>query len=412
MANDDVMTGLFKRLSQGLPSRGLVGSQLPPGGVIGSRLPRKRMSDLAELQALANPRDIADIEALVKLLPELTAADREIAIEKVRKRIGVESRPLLAYYIQQAGAAPPLTQETWRIGGEPAPETARIRLEQLRMGTQPGFLGELGLGELPEEARLGEWARRAGRAEPRYPGITEVGRGMIPTGAERVLAPREATRRRAREAGEWPGITAITGEWKPGMWPSEKEETISAALAKGMLTERQHKAAMTFIDYTDVPAYAKALTDEQLPAFGIKRDEQGREKSDLADPLKETGKNLSQKTLRDIFSLRPEALPRWDEYDASEQARMKLAAFGIRMLSEGDRARVKGGKSDFAPDFVTIIEHPLKDYAGKPQYLDAIMSLILFFDVGQIATILTLVENPEIVGGLDRLIDLDTAQKR
>ena len=113
MANNDVIGGLFNRLGRGLPSSGgLIGSRLPPGGLIGSRLPRKRMSDLAELQALANPRDIADIEALVKLLPELTAADREKAIEKVRKRIGVESHPLLDYYIEQAGEAPPLTEET------------------------------------------------------------------------------------------------------------------------------------------------------------------------------------------------------------------------------------------------------------------------------------------------------------
>lgn len=412
MANDDVMLGLFNRLSKGLPSRGLVGSRLPPGGLIGSRLPRKRMSDLAELQALANPRDIAEIEALVKLLPELTAADREIAIEKVRKRIGVESHPLLDYYIKQAGEAPPLTEETWRMRGKPAPETARTRLEQLRMGTQPGFLGELRLAELPEEERLAEFARRAKRAEPRYRGITEVGRGMIPTGKEEVLSTTEATRRRAREAGEWPGITAITGEWKPEMFPWQKEKTISAALAKGTLTERQHKAAMTFIDYTDVPTYASNLTDEQLPAFGLSRDKQGRLQNDLADPLKETGKNLTQKTLREIFSLGPEALPRWDEYDASEQARMRLAAFGIRMLNEGDRKIVKKGESDFAPDFVTVIEHPLTDYKGTDQYLDAIMSLILFFDVGQIATILTLVENPEIAGGLERLISLDAAQKK
>ncbi|MBA7490774.1 hypothetical protein ES702_01317 [subsurface metagenome] len=412
MANNDAIGGLLNRLSKGLPSRGVIGSRLPPGGVIGSRLPRQRMSDLAELQALANPRDIADIEALVKLLPELTAADREKAIEKVRKRIGVESVPLLNYYIQRAGEAPPLTQETWQIRGERAPEAARTRLEQLRMGTQPGFEHELGLGQLPEDERMAEFARRFERAEPRYPGITEVGRGMIPTGAEGVLSPTEATRRRAREAGEWPGITAITGEWKPEMFPWQKEKTISAALAKGTLTERQHKAAMTFIDYTDVPAYASNLTDEQLPAFGLSRDKQGRLQNDLADPLKETGKNLTQKTLREIFSLGPEALPRWDEYDASEQAKMRLAAFGIRMLNEGDKNRVKGGKSDFSPDFVTVIEHPLTDYKGTDQYLDAIMSLILFFDVGQIATILTLVENPEIAGGLERLIDLDTAQKR
>ena len=399
----DVMAGLLSGIAGTMPG-------ITKG--IQERRERGRMSDLAKLQALANPRDIADIEALVKLLPELTAVDRERAIEKVRKRIGVESVPLLNYYIQQAGEAPPLTQETWQIGGERAPEAARTRLEQLQRGTQPGFLGELSLGELPEEARLGEWARRAGRAEPFYSGITEVGKGMIPTGAEGVLSPTEATRRRAREAGEWPGVTAITGEWKPGMWPSQKEETISAALAKGMLTERQHKAAMTFIDYTDVPAYAKALTDAQLPAFGIKRDEQGREKSDLADPTKDPGKNLSQKTLREIFNLKVETLPRWDEYNENEQARMRLAAFGKRMLSEGDQTKVEKGQSTFSVDFVTIIEHPLTDYKGTDQYLNAIMSLIPFFDVGQIATILTLVENPQIAGGLNRITSLDEAQRR
>jgi len=404
----DVISGLLGGMAQGLR----------PGGVIDQglaarkeRRERDRMSDLAKLQALANPRDIADIEALAKLLPELTAADREIAIAKVRKRIGVESHPLLDYYIKQAGAAPPLTQETWRIEGEPAPEAARARLEQLRTGTEPGFLEELRLGELPEEERLGEWARRAGRAEPRYRGITEVGRRMIPTGREEVLPPTEATRRRAREAGEWGGVTAITEAWKPGMFPWEREETISAALAKGTLTERQHKAAMTFVDYEKVPDYATVLTDEQLPAFGLSRKE-GKLQNALANPLKEPGKNLTQKALREIFSLPVEALPRWDEYNENEQAKMRLAAFGVRMLSEGDKVKVETGRSDFSPDFVSIIEHPLTDYKGTDQYLNAIMSLIPFFDVGQIATILTLIENPQIAGGLDRLISLDVAQRK
>jgi len=409
MANQDVIAGLL----------GSIGRGLAPGGIIGQglaarkeRTERERMPRLAKLQAIANPRDIADIEALAELLPELTAADREIAIAKVRKRIGVESHPLLDYYIEQAGAAPPLTQETWRIGGEPAPETARARLEQLRTGTEPGFLGELRLGELPEEERLAEFVRRAGRAEPRYPGITEVGRGMMPKGIEGVLARPEAERQRAREAGEMPGVTGVTEKWTPGMFPWQKEETISAALAKGTLTERQHKAAMTFIDYTDVPAYASVLTDEQLPYFGLSRDKQDRLQNDLADPIKDPGKNLTQKALREIFNLRPEALPRWDEYNETEQAKMRLAAFGKEGLSEGDQLRVEKGQSTFSMDFVSIIEHPLIDYKGTDQYLGAIMSLILFFDVGQIATILTLVENPEIVRGRDRLISLDTAQKK
>jgi len=398
----DVMTGLLRGVRGALP--GAMES-------IEERRKRERMSPLAKLQALANPRDIADIEALAKLLPELTAADKEIAIEKVRKRIGVESHPLLEYYIQQAGVAPPLTAETWRIGGKPVPEAGLTRLEQLRMGTQPGFLGELRLGELPEEARMAEWVKRAGRAEPRYPGITEVGRGKIPTGIEEVLARPEAERRRAREAGEWPGVTAITGEWKPGMFPWEREETISAARAKGTMTERQAKAAATFIDYERVPDYATVLTDEQLPVFGLSRKE-GKLQNALADPLKEPGKNLAQKALREIFSLSVEALPRWDEYNESEQTRMRLAAFGKRMLSEGDQARVETGKSNFSMDFVSIIEHPLTDYKGTDQYLNAIMSLIPFFSVDQIATILTLIENPQIAGGLDRLVSLETAQRR
>jgi len=406
MADQDVMAGLFRGILGGLPL-------LEPGlRERKERRERERMSPLAKLQALANPRDIADIEALAKLLPELTAADREIAIEKVRKRIGVESRPLLDYYIQQAGGAPPLTEETWRIRGKPAPETARTRLEQLMRGTQPGFEHELGLGQLPEDERMAEFARRFKRAEPRYPGITEVGRGRIPRGIEEILARPEAARQRVREEGAWPGVTAITGEWKPEMFPWEREETISAARAKGTITERQAKAAATFIDYEKVPVYATTLTDEQLPYLGLSRDKQGKLQNDLADIIKEPGKNLSQKALREIFSLRPEALPRWDEYNETEQAKMQLAAFGVRMLSEGDKARVKGGKSNFSIDFVTIIEHPLKDYAGTDQYLGAIMSLIPFFDVGQIATILTLVENPEISRGLERLVDLDTAQKR
>ena len=403
----DVIAGLLRGIAGGLPL-------LEPGlRARKERRERERMSPLAKLQALANPRDIADIEALAKLLPELTAADREIAIEKVRKRIGVESRPLLDYYIQQAGGAPPLTAETWRIRGEPAPETARTRLEQLMRGTQPGFEHELALGQLPEDERMAEFARRARRAEPRYPGITEVGRGRIPRGIEEILARPEAERRRAREAGEWPGVTAITEKWPPGtMFPWEKKETISAARAKGTITERQAKAAATFIDYEKVPDYATVLTDEQLPAFGLSRDKQGRLQNDLANPLKEPGKNLAQKALREIFSLSVEALPRWDEYNENEQARMRLAAFGKGMLSEGDKARVETGKSNFSMDFVSIIEHPLTDYKGTDQYLNAIMSLIPFFDVGQIATILTLIENPQIAGGLDRLISLDAAQRR
>lgn len=399
----DVMGGLLKGIRGALP--GAIES-------VQERRERGRMSPLAKLQALANPKDIADIRALAELLPELTAADRERAIEKVRKRIGVESIPLLNYYIQQAGEAPPLTQETWRIRGKPAPETARTRLEQLQRGTQPGFEHELGLGQLPEDERMAEFARRFKRAEPRYPGITEVGRGMIPTGKEGVLPPTEATRQRTREAGEWPGVTAITKAWKPGMFPWEKEKTIEAALAKGTLTERQHKATMTFIDYTDIPVYAEVLTDEQLPYFGLSRDKQGKLQNDLVDAIKEPGKNLSQKALREIFSLRPEALPRWDEYNETEQARMRLAAFGTEGLSEGDQTKVEKGQSTFSMDFVTIIEHPLIDYKGTDQYLSAIMSLILFFDAGQIATILTLVENPEIVKGRERLISLDVAQRR
>jgi len=404
----DVMAGLLGSVAQGLAPSGIIDQGLAARK---KRRERERMSDLAKFQAMANPKDIADIRALAELLPELTAADREKAIEKVRKRIGVESIPLLNYYIQRVGGAPPLDIETWRIAGKPAPASARTRLEQLRGGTQPGFEQELALGQLPEEERMAEWVRRAGRAEPIFPGMTEVGKGMIPRGIEEILARPEATRQRAREAGEWPGVTGVTEKWTPGMFPWQKEETISAARAKGTMTERQAKAAATFIDYERVPDYATVLTDEQLPAFGLSRKE-GKLQNALADPFKDPGKNLAQKSLREIFSLSVGALPRWDEYNENEQARMRLAAFGKRMLSEGDKVRVETGKSDFSMDFVSIIEHPLKDYAGTDQYLNAIMSLIPFFDVGQIATILTLVENPEIAGGLDRLISLDTAQRK
>jgi len=399
MANgQDVMAGLLGGIQGALP------------GAIQTyekRAERGRMSELAKLQEIANDRDVPDIEKLAELLPLLTAVDREKAVKDVKKRIGPESYPLLDYYIKQAGGAPPLTRETWRIGGEPAPERATTRLEQLLMGTQPGYLGEL-----PEEERIAEWVRRARREEPAYQGITEVGREMLPKGKEEVLPLTEAARQRAREAGEFPGVTAVTEKWTPGIFPWEKEETIEAGLAKGTMTERQAAAARTFIDYTKVPDYAAVLTDEQLPVFGLSRDQQGRLVNALADPFKEPGKNLGQKTLRQIFSLDVKALPQWSAYNEAEQGRMRLAAFGVRMLSEGDQARLKTGKTTFGMDFVTVIEHPLKDYAGTDQYLSAIMSLIPFFDVGQIATILTLVENPEIAGGLDRLISLDQAQKR
>ncbi|GAH72556.1 unnamed protein product, partial [marine sediment metagenome] len=249
-------------------------------------------------QRLANDRDLADIEALAELLPELTPGDRQEAIGKLRKRIDPRSRPLLDYYVREAGQAPPAGIETWRIGGKPAPAAARTRLEQLRLGRQPGFEPELGLAQLPEEARLGEWARRAKRAEPIFPGISEVGRGMIPTGAEGVLAPPEATRQRAREAGAWPGVTAITGEWGPQMLAEEKEETIAVAEAKGLLDKYGVAAAKTFIDKTEVPAWLGTIPTSLHPRLGVKT-EAGVIRSDLSEnPVEAAG----QLNLRSVFS--------------------------------------------------------------------------------------------------------------
>jgi len=374
---------------------GLAGTAPGWGQALRTRREREGMSDLAKLQKMANPRDIADIEALAELLPQLPAADREKAIEKVRKRIGTESIPLLEYYIRQAGGAPPLGIETWRIGGKPAPQTARTRLEQLQRGTQPGFEPELGLGQLPEAARLGEWARRAGRAEPFYPGITEVGRGMIPTGAERVLAPREATRQRAREAGAWPGITAITGEWTPQMLAEEKEETIRIAEAKGLLDKYGVAAAKTFIDKTKLPKWVEGIAPSQYHRYGLKK-EMGIVVSDLSENELEA---YGQINLRIIES---QPWPTLDKLQAMPNIdRMRIITYGTEMLSPAQMDAIKKGTSTI-PEWVIKFAHdPLTSIEpDSDEWFAAIKRLLRYLSPQEVAAMLGMALDTTIREGL------------
>lgn len=374
---------------------GLAGTAPGWGQALRTRREREGMSDLAKLQKMANPRDIADIEALAELLPQLAPADREKAIEKVRKRIGTESIPLLEYYIRRAGGAPPLGIETWRIGGERAPATARTRLEQLQRGTQPGFEPELGLAQLPEEARLGEWARRARRAEPFYPGITEVGRGMIPTGAERVLPPREATRQRAREAGAWPGITAITGEWTPQMLAEEKEETIRIAEAKGLLDKYGVAAAKTFIDKTEVPGWLGTIPASLHPRLGVKT-EAGVIVSDLSkNPVEAAG----QLNLRSVFSQPKPSLAQIQGMPNLD--RMRVAVFGEEMLSPAEITAIKEERSTLPSWLIEFVDDPLVGKAvWASDWFDTIKKLLRYFSPQEIAAMLSMAHDRAIREGL------------
>jgi len=386
MANQGVIAGLLGGIAQGMPG-------LMKG--LATRREREGMSPLAKLQALANPRDIADIEALAKLLPELSAADREKAIEKVRKRIGVESVPLLEYYLKQAGEAPPTGIETWRIGGKPAPAGARTRLQQLMGGTQPGFEPELRLGQLPEDKRMGEFARRFKRAEPFYPGITEVGRGMIPTGVEGVLSTTEAARQRGKEAGQWPGITAITGEWTPQMLAGEKEETITQAQAKGMLDKYGVAAAKTFIDKSKVPSWVEKIEESQYPNFGIKK-EAGVVVNDLSENEVEA---YSQLNLRIIFS---QEWPTLDKLKGMPNLdRMRMATYGTEMLSPAQMDAIKGKTSALPQWLIDFVHEPLTSKTPfSPDWFQTIKKLLRYFTVQEVGAMLGMAVDQTIRQGI------------
>jgi len=374
---------------------GIAGTMPGITKALATRREREGMSDLQKLQKMANPRDIADIEALAELLPQLSAADREKAIEKVKKRIGFESYPLLEYYVKRAGQAPAPGIETWQIGGKPAPASARTRLEQLRGGTQPGFEPELGLGQLPEEERMAEWVRRAGRAEPIFPGMTEVGRGMIPTGAEGVLSPTEAARQRAKEAGQWGGVTAITGEWTPQMLAGEKEETITQAQAKGLLDKYGVAAAKTFIDKTKVPSWVEKIEESQYPQFGLKK-ENGVVVNDLS---KNEVEAYSQLNLRIIFAQEWPTLDKLKGMPNSE--RMRIATYGTEMLSPAQMDAIKGETSALPQWLIDFAHEPLT--SKKPfseDWFQTIKKLLRYFTPQEVGAMLGMATDQTIRQGI------------
>ncbi|MBA7492524.1 hypothetical protein ES702_03074 [subsurface metagenome] len=380
--NQGAIAGLLGGIAETMPAW---------GKGLATRREREGMSDLAKLQKMANPRDIADIEALAELLPQLTAADREKAIEKVRKRIGTESIPLLEYYIRRGGEAPPPGIETWRIGGAPAGAAARTRLERLRMGTEPGFEPELALPQLPEETRMAEWVKRAGRAEPIFPGITEVGRGMMPRGVEEVLPPTEATRQRAREAGAWPGITAITGEWTPQMLAEEKEETIRIAEAKGLLDKYGVAAAKTFIDKEKLPRWLEMIPESLHPRVGVKAGT-----SNLSENPVEAASELN---LRSILS---QPKPTLAEIQGMPNLdRMRVAVFGEEMLSPAEITAIKEERSTLPSWLIKFVDDPLVGKAvWADDWFDTIKKLLRYFSPQEIAAMLSMAHDRAIREGL------------
>jgi len=369
---------------------GIAGTMPGITKALATRREREGMSDLQKLQKMANPRDIADIEALAELLPQLAAADREKAIEKVKKRIGFESYPLLDYYVKRAGQAPAPGIETWQEGA-----AGRTRLQQLIGGTQPGFEPELRMGQLPEEARLGEWARRAGRAEPFYPGITEVGRGMIPTGAEGVLPPPEAARQRAREAGAWPGVTAITGAWTPQMLAEEKEETITQAQAKGLLDKYGVAAAKTFIDKTKPPSWVEKIEESQYPQFGLKK-ENGVVVNDLS---KNEVEAYSQLNLRIIFA---QEWPTLDKLKGMPNLeRMRIATYGTEMLSPAQMDAIKRETSALPQWLIDFAHEPLTSKVPfSPDWFQTIKKLLRYFTPQEVGAMLGMATDQTIRQGI------------
>jgi len=259
------------------------------------------------------------------------------------------------------------------------------------MGTEPGFEPELALPQLPEETRMAEWVKRAGRAEPIFPGITEVGRGMMPRGVEEVLPPTEATRQRAREAGAWPGITAITGEWTPQMLAEEKEETIRIAEAKGLLDKYGVAAAKTFIDKEKLPRWLEMIPESLHPRVGVKAGT-----SNLSENPVEAASELN---LRSILS---QPKPTLAEIQGMPNLdRMRVAVFGEEMLSPAEITAIKEERSTLPSWLIKFVDDPLVGKAvWADDWFDTIKKLLRYFSPQEIAAMLSMAHDRAIREGL------------
>lgn len=402
------------------------------GQKLSTQWQESRMPELAKLQKQANPRDIDDIERLADLLPQLSPQYREKAIEQIRRKIGVESHPLLDYYIQKSGQAPPLGMETWRIGGQPAPEAAKTTLQQAMMGRTPGYPHELGLGQLPAfggqmgaqargpmgpmgprttqpfmaGSREEEFKRRMARIEPRYPGATQVGRGMIPTGQEGVLPPPEAARQRVRETpGGWEKMLGITKEWTPEQFAFEKEETIALAKAKGILDERGVAAAKTFIDRTQVPNWYEDIPQAMRPRFGL-RSENGIVVNDLSEDSLEAA---SQLNLRSVFSQPKPTLA--EIQGMANLDRMRVVVFGSEMLSQQQIRAIERGESTLPSWLIGYIEEPLTSKSvWAADWFSMIKKLLRYFSPQDIAAMLSMAHDRSIREGIISEVGVRSSQ--
>jgi len=363
----------------------------------------ERLPEAVKLEQVAEPEDVTAIKSFMALAPSLTDDDRLKRIKSLKKRISDNSVGYLNYMLKRLEEAPPLTLETWRIGGERAPESARDAIMRLLEGTAPGYEYELPLWQLPESERTKAFEERFGRGvEARYPGAVEVARGMLPKfEAGEPLSPEEAARERARQTpGGWQRVTAVTKGWTPATAAWERERQVSEALGKGLLTERDAMAARTFIDYSVPPDWAEGIADSQLPSFGLSRDENGNLVSKFSTNPAE---RIMQQSLRALLSTPMEALPDWSEISAARQAQMRAVAVGERELTAEERRAIETDKSRFGEDFLVLIQNPLINYKGTDEYWEAVYSLTPYFSPGEIAIIMSIVENPMMLRGLSRI---------
>jgi len=353
----------------------------------------------------ANPSDVAAIKNFLAASSSLTQERRDKEIKKLRDRISLESVDYFNLKMGQLGQAPSLGMETWG-----APEAAKNIVQQMLMGTQPGFLQELAIGQLPVGERATEMGRRTGRIEARYPGATEVGRGIIPTGTEGILTSTEAARQRARQAGEWGGVTGLTKGWTGRMMPFAKMEDIDNALSKGLINDRQASAARTFVDRTRIPGWGANLSDTQLDTIGVTK-RNGVLANNLSD---NPAIQNAQLNLRDIYQADGKTLADWDTFPVSRQEQMRMAAFGKNVLTSADARAIDAGESRFSPLFTAVINNPLASHAPfTPGYNSAMLNLLAVgFSLSEIAMISSIASDPTIVGGINVLVDMATAQSQ